>query len=61
MSKLWKVGGHRIKKVTAKKTHWHKGATTTSKATKYKCIDCEKTEGHRVNFKHEECFEVIKQ
>lgn len=60
MHKLWRINGHRIKKVTVEESEWHKGHIHTSKITKYKCIDCEKIEGHRVNFKQEECFEVIR-
>lgn len=59
--KLWKVGNHRVKEATLKSNWYHRGASGTDEFSGYECVNCEKTNAHRSNFKRKECFEVIQE
>lgn len=59
--KMWKVGNHRVKRCTLKKRIDldYPPRSDTIESSGYKCVDCEKTRGHRSSFERIDCYEVI--
>lgn len=62
-SKLWKVGKHRVKKVSRTKTVSHGPHSHKKNVTRYKCVDCERVLEHREDFERDDytCYDVIQQ